>query len=291
MKTNPRAAGLWTAAALAALGVCALSVGAIDAAAQSAQTTQSGAQTAKPVASADVKASADDSSRVITPRKSESAARMKRASAPKDAAPVDWARLRAQIEETRARDSKFVGQTAPAPSERAAGVPQRPGGIRRIDLQKLKTPAQAAPSQASVVARARETKLPILVPAAAEVLEALKVYPLENAYAANAVLKDGTEIHIMGTRLRVVGGDPAIAKARFASRQRLIRRLPDIAAPYVVSRHEEGVDLSFSLFNVAYLVTVRCADPETDPRCTGENYVGALVRDLGILNADAGDGQ
>jgi hypothetical protein len=237
-------------------------------------------------------AASDEQSRIITPRKSESAARMKQASAPKDAAIVDWARLRAQIAETRARDGKFAGErSAAGAAPNVAAAPQRPGGIRRIDLSSMKTRAMAAPSQTAVAERAQETRLPILVPASAEVLQSLKVFPLENAYAAHAKLADGTEVHMMGTRLRVVGGDPAIAKARFASRQRMQGRIPEIAAPYVISRHEEGVDLSFSLFNVAYLVTVRCKDPDADPRCTGQDFVGALVRDLGILNADAGEGQ
>ncbi len=234
---------------------------------------------------------ADDAARIITPRKSDSAARLKEPSAPKDAAVVDWARLRAQILETRARDGKFASERAAGASPNVAAAPSAPGGIRRIELASMKTRAQAAPSQAAMAERVQTTKLPILVPSAPEVLQTLKVFPLENAYAANARLTDGTEIHIMGTRLRVVGGDPAIAKARLASRVRMQGRIPEIAAPFVISRHEEGVDLSFSLFNVAYLVTVRCKDPDTDPRCTGQDFVGSLVRNLGILNADAGDGQ
>lgn len=279
MTKRPGAARCVTAAFVVALA--AIASGAAAQPAPSAAAEKAAAASA-----------ADDQSRVITPRKSESAARMKQASAPKDAGVVDWARLRAQINETRARDGKFASErTEAGAAPNIAAAPQRPGGIRRVDLASMKTRAMAAPSQAAVAERAQETKLPILVPASAEVLQTLKVFPLENAYAAHAKLADGTEIHMMGTRLRVVGGDPAIAKARFASRQRMQGRIPEIAAPYVISRHEEGVDLSFSLFNVAYLVTVRCKDPDNDPRCTGQDFIGALVRDLGILNADAGDGQ
>lgn len=263
------------------LASCALaaSSAAAQTAAQASAAQSSAAQTAD---------AQDDTSRIVTPRKSDSASRMKAASAPKDASPVDWRQLRAQIAATRERDGKAASEST---ARTNAAAPQRPAGIRRLDLKSLKTTAQAAPSQEAAAARAQDTKLPILVPAAPEFVEALKVYPLENAYAAHAKLADGTEIHVMGTRLRVIGGDPSTAKARAASRQRILRRIPELAAPYVVSRHEEGVDLSFSLFNVAYLVTVRCKDPDTDVRCTSENFIGSLVRNLGVLNADAGEGQ
>lgn len=230
--------------------------------------------------------------RIVTPRKSDRDLREKDAAASKEAAPVDWARVRAQLAETRGRDAKFASERAAgAAQSQIAARPRGPGGIRRVDLASMKSAAQAAPSQASLAERARKTRLPILVPAGADVLQTLKVFPLENAYAAHARLADGTEIDMMGTRLRVVGGDPGAVKTRLASRQRSLGRLKDIAAPYVISRHEEGVDLSFSIFNVAYLVTVRCKDPDADPHCTGDNFVGSLVRDLGVLNADAGDGQ
>lgn len=265
------------------LACCALAAsGAVAQTARPTAAQTSAAQTSS-AQTADAK---DDSARIVTPRKSDNASRMKAASAPKDASPVDWRQLRAQIAATRERDGRAASQ-----STARTAAPQRPAGIRRLDLRSLKTTAQAAPSQAAAAARAQDTKLPILVPAAPEFVEALKVYPLENAYAAHAKLADGTEIHVMGTRLRVIGGDPSTAKARAASRQRILRRIPELAAPYVVSRHEEGVDLSFSLFNVAYLVTVRCKDPDTDVRCTSENFIGSLVRDLGVLNADAGEGQ
>lgn len=252
-----------------------------------------GADAQQPQAAATRTAAERDSGddRIVTPRKSDRDLREKDAAAPKEAAPVDWARVRALLAETRGRDAKFASERAAGAAPQAAAPPRGPGGIRRVDLASMKSAAQAAPSQASVAERARKTRLPILVPAGADVLQTLKVFPLENAYAAHARLADGTEIDMMGTRLRVVGGDPGAVKTRVASRQRSLKRLPDIAAPYVISRHEEGIDLSFSIFNVAYLVTVRCKDPDADPRCTGDNFVGSLVRDLGVLNADAGDGQ
>lgn len=226
-----------------------------------------------------------DESRIITPRRNASEARAAAAERPtRIEGPIDWAAVRQRIEATRARDAEHEKSVA-AGANRAAGAapPPPPGGVRQVDPSRLQ-------SRFVTAARARATAVPLLVPATDEIIGTLKIFPTKNAYAATARLADGTEIDFLGTRMRVVGGAPGDVKARMATRERATRRLPDLDAPYVISRHEEGIDLSFSLFNAAYLVTVRCPKPDTDARCNDEAYVVGLVRRVALLNDETSGG-
>ena len=242
-----------------------------------------GAASAQPAPAEAPKAAPSDAERIITPRKSD-AVRARAALPQKQAGAIDWEAVRARVEATRVRDAEHEKRIAAGAPSRTANI-QRPGGLERIDPARLQ-------SRLVTAARARATAVPLLVPSAPEFVGTLKIFPRPDSYAATARLADGTEIDVLGTRMRVVGGAAENIKLRAATRERQTRRLADLDAPYVVSRHEEGIDLSFSLFNAAYLVTVRCADPEADARCTDEAYVAGLARRMGLLNDEtAGGGQ
>lgn len=241
---------------------------------------------AQPAPAAAATTSANDASRIVTPRKSEAVARARAVFAQKLPGKIDWQAVRARIEATRTRDAEYDRRAAAGANRTvAAAPPPRPGGLERLDPARLQ-------SRFATAARARATFVPLLVPTAPEFVGTLKIFPRPDSYAATARLADGAEIDVLGTRMRVVGGAPEALKARAVARERASRRLADLDAPYVVSKHEEGLDLSFSLFNAAYLVSVRCPDPEADVRCTDESYAAGLARRMGLLNDEpAGDGQ
>lgn len=258
-------------------------------AAAGAAAALAGAAYAQPAPAAAAKpAASEDASRIITPRKSEKALSARAALSQKVPGAIDWAAVRARIEATRLRDAEHQKRLAASAAERkaaGAALPPAPGGLERLDPARLQ-------SRFVTAAQARATQVPLLVPTAPEFVGTLKVFPRPDSYAATARLPDGVEIDVLGTRMRVIGGAPADVKMRAATRERQTRRLADLDAPYVVSRHEEGIDLSFSLFNAAYLITVRCPNPDADARCVNEDYAAGLARRMGLLNDQpAGDGQ
>lgn len=223
----------------------------------------------------------DDRARIITPRRSDSPLRAPTL-ARKDDGRIDWAEVRRVIDATqRADQAEFSAVAVPT---RGFG---RVAGVRRFPAGQLPSDRGAPPLQVE------RTRLPLLIPLGAAFNGRLRIYPRDDAYAAIVTLADGASVEFVGTRLRVVGGPEAGLKARIAARQRAAaRRLPGLDAPYVISRHEQGVDLSFSKFNAAYLISVSCPAPETDPRCAGDEYVVSLAADLGLLNdPDAGEGR
>ena len=133
-----------------------------------------------------------------------------------------------------------------------------------------------------------ETRVPVLAPAVPELMGAMKVAARENSFTAFADTPHGDYVEIIGTRMRVVGGADETMSMRRRARSAAMPELSALNAPYEISHHEQGVDLSFSRFNVAYQITVYCKDPAKDAHCTGDEYVVSLADSLAILNPKGG---
>lgn len=221
----------------------------------------------------------DERTRIITPPRA--AMRLARPQVEKTLAPIDWQAVRGVIRETRERDRVFTqqGQSSVAATRAPA---DRPAGLRAL------SPGQLGRVDAREVA---QTRVPLLAPVTADTAPSLRVSARENAFAALADLPGGASIELLGTRLRVVGGGDTIVKMRQAQRRRFQARLAGLDAPYVLSRHEEGVDLSFSKFGASYLVTIYCPKPDEDERCVKNDFVLSVVQNLAILNEAEGNGQ
>ncbi|MEQ8934759.1 MAG: hypothetical protein RIE56_03080 [Amphiplicatus sp.] len=223
-------------------------------------------------------AAQDERARIITPPRT--AARLARPSPVKNLASIDWAAVRETIRETRERDQLFDRQQQSSTFARAPAP--RPDGLRAL------SPRQLGRVDAREIA---QTRVPLLAPVTADTAPTLRVAARENAFTALADLPGGASIELLGTRLRVVGGGADVVKMRQAQRRRFQARLTGLDAPYVISRHEEGIDLSFSKFGASYLVTIYCPKPDEDERCTKDDFVLSIVQNLAILNEAEGDGQ
>lgn len=172
---------------------------------------------------------------------------------------------------TNARGFTTAPQTPPPP----------PPGLRPMAASRMQ----------NVDAREVErVRVPVLIPAADEVRNTVKVYGLENAYTATALLSGGASLSISGTCNRVVGGDPDVA----AFRKRLAEQAPRLAganAAYHISRNDFGVDLSFSRFGCGYVMTVECDDPTDDPRCAADDYITGLAQSMILANPELAGGE
>lgn len=220
----------------------------------------------------------DDVEGAITPTRSGPA---RSADADKAPAPLDWQAVRETLREGRARDDAYnremqqPGALTRAPRPRPDGLRSMPAGqLRLVDPREV-----------------QQTRVPLLAPLTTDTAATLRVIARENAYTATAELPGGALVQLLGTRLRLVGGGENRMRMRQAQRARFQARLDGIDAPYVVSRHEEGIDLSFSKFGAAYLITVNCPDPDEDARCADEGFIRSLAQNLSILNESEGDGR
>ena len=80
---------------------------------------------------------------------------------------------------------------------------------------------------------------------------------------------DGATWVVQGDRVATL--DPDLAPATW--------RAPTWSEPYV-SRNEGIAEATFLAFGASYTVSVECADPERDVRCTGEAALRQAVADL-----------
>lgn len=203
----------------------------------------------------------------------------------KSAGAIDWEAVKALIAETRERDAEYQRSIRAMALTRAVTTAERER-LRPTGLRPL-APAQLERVSPERVAAAR---LPVLAPVTAETMGSLRVAANANSFTAFGELPNGATFELIGTRERVTGGGPAVMKARLAERRQMLKTLEAINAPYMISHHEQGVDLSFSKFNVAYQIAVYCEDTE-DSRCVSDDFALSLADNLVILNEEAGGTQ
>lgn len=267
------------AAGVLGLSACALAAAAI---AQD-RTAASGAAAAQ----------ADDGV-VITPRKSQAVedSKARGAKAAPDApakveGEVDWQEVQRALDETQAADARVGREMRALELSRALTAEERekmrPRGLRAMSAGQYKN---VSPTEV------RETRVPVLAPMTYETAGPMRVAARRNSFTAFCDLPNGAYMEVIGTRMRVVGGGPATIAMRTKARSAgAMPRLAALNAPYEISHHEQGVDLSFSRFNVAYQISVLCDDPANDVRCTGDDYVKSLADNLMLLNQEEGAGR
>lgn len=194
----------------------------------------------------------------------------------------DLAALREDLRLSSEADARR-GDTAPLSSTRsfAAAPSAPPPGIRGMEAERLR---RAAPAEID------RAQIPVLIPAAAEVRDAIRIYGMENVYTATARIDAEAALSISGTCNRVVGGAPDTV----ALRKRLAeqpRRLGGTNAAYYISRNDFGADLSFSKFGCGYVMTVECGDPAADARCAGDDYLTSLANSMILANPELAGGE
>lgn len=221
----------------------------------------------------------------ITPRKPRARALESAPVERKSAGEVDWSEVNAAVSQAAEGDAAVERQVRAMELSRAVPTEERVR-LRRSGL-RASSPREYKSVASKEVA---ETRVPVLVPMYSEAQGDMKVAARENSYTAFCNLPGGAYFEMIGTRMRLIGEGPDRLRAR--ALQGATRTMESLGpAPYTVSRHEQGIELSFSRFNVAYQIAVYCRDPLTDIRCSGEDYIVSLAENLAVLNAERGAGQ
>ncbi len=195
-----------------------------------------------------------------------------------DAAEVDWNAARALVAATeRRRLANLSNVTA---TRAVAFEPTT--GVRAAAAENLK---QARAAEIAAVS------IPVLIPNHERVRDTVQIFGQADAYTAIAEIADGVDMRMSGSRKRLVL-ERAPARREALQKMRAARPpLPGVDAPYVITRSDSSTDLSFSRFNVGYVLSLICDDPENDARCAEDDFITALASSLALLNDDSGGGQ
>lgn len=129
-----------------------------------------------------------------------------------------------------------------------------------------------------------QTRLPVLIPASTALgLDdpAVQLFPQENFYTLSITGAD-IVIEVFGTRLAHATVPDAAAGRRL--------RTTD-ADGYRVTATRYGRELSFNRYGAAYSITVECGAPQSDARCTSDDYVRRLAQSLLIAAGNPGEGE
>ena len=188
-----------------------------------------------------------------------------------DAAEVDWAAARALVVATERRRLANLSNVTTT----RAPVFQPTAGVRAATAETLE---QARPAEIAVVS------IPVLIPDQARIRDTVQIFGQADAYTAIAEVADGVDIRISGSRKRLVLERPPARQEALRKMRSSRPPLPGVDAPYVITRSESSTDLSFSRFNVGYVLSVICDDPENDARCVEDDFIIALASSLALLN-------
>ncbi len=195
-----------------------------------------------------------------------------------DSAEVDWDAARALVVETERRRLANLSNVAAT----RAPVFQPAVGVRAAAAETLK---QARAAEIAAVS------IPVLIPDQQRVRDTVQIFGQADAYTAIAEVADGVDMRISGSRKRLVLDRPPARQEALRKMRSARPPLPGVNAPYVITRSESSTDLSFSRFNVGYVLSVICDDPDNDARCAEDEFIAALASSLALLNDRGETGQ
>ncbi len=155
----------------------------------------------------------------------------------------------------------------------------RPPGMRATSADRFKGVRAVEINRAQV---------PVLAPEGDRIAATLKVYAQGDSYSATAEVADGVAMRMSGARKKLVLGDAKAARAKFSAMRSERRTLQSVNAPYLITRSDSATDLSFAKFGAGYVLSVMCDEPDTDARCTGDDFIVGLASNLLLLNPEAG---
>jgi len=188
---------------------------------------------------------------------------------------VDWSEVRATMAETSRRDAAGANVTT-------ATFAPRPEGLRALAPERLQ---RVRPAEVDIV------QMPVLVPASNDVLTSVQVFGQAEAYSAIADAGDGIALRISGARKRLVLEDPPSPRVAMERLRSSRPPLPGLGAQYVITRSDSSTDLSFSRFGCGYVLSLMCDDPDSDMRCTQDDFIVSFASSMVLLNENAGGGQ
>lgn len=198
-------------------------------------------------------------------------------------------------------NDRFLALAQARPGQTPVPRPQRPRRVdinwdevaadrRRQNAQGTSTLAvgnfvQAIPRPSNeAAAEVANTRLPVLLPS----LQSLQMpaepvsllFPREDFYTMS-ITGDGLVIEVFGTRLAHAEAPDALSARHLRNRDSDGLR---------ITATEYGREVEFSRYGAAYSITIECGNPQSDPRCTSDNFARQVALSL-LIVAGTPDGE
>ena len=196
---------------------------------------------------------------------------------------IDWPAAFAQL----SRDLQNMRANTNFPSTTAA---PNQSTTRPVDERGFRQFVSDVRRASRILRTADRPKLPILLPPDPDLLEIYKgmVPTAENAraIAGKIALFQGLDDHyaatfdLGGAALLINGSRLSFQNAVKSAARDRARRLSDGTRLNPIERDDVGVSVAFNRFGAAYTVEVVCDSPETDTRCSNDNFINDIYRKL-----------
>jgi hypothetical protein len=163
------------------------------------------------------------------------------------------------------------GQSQPLPVDRAAAARQANspanGRGRGVDSKFISANAAAINS----------VQIPVLLPGEPDLAAQLRIFPNGPFYTVSSK-SNGMAFVLTGSG-RAFPLPPGAAKGLPGGS--LAGRIPPDGI--IVDGSEAGMNASFNRFGAAYSISLECASPQTDPRCTDPAFIRGVIGRLTVV--------
>ena len=161
-----------------------------------------------------------------------------------------------------------------------AGEVYSSGALAENGGQFSRTPSRFIRKIREWSPRARQTVIPVLIPAAAAAAETSSLIVRDASYHFDAFFPDGRMLGLSGRCGGVTLPDDHPIVRRIRRERKSAPRLARMNAPYRVEENERGSVLTFAKFNCTYDIVVNCPDG-----CDSDLRLLEAAETLGVLNA------
>jgi len=200
--------------------------------------------------------------------------------APAPAGPADGQRVDSPRAENPGKDAPrptFPVPAAPAPDGFEYGTIDWQGLLDEFRAEKLGRAGQL-PDGAIVKEKDVTPTLPVLLPADATLIRSVRLMIEPNSYSATGDI-GRANVTIYGTHVfrKRAPDDPIARAAAAAPRERLAN-----GVEVRVSAAEAGINLTFTRWGAAYLISIECAVGDQDVRCSKAGFIKSLAEKMAI---------
>lgn len=119
--------------------------------------------------------------------------------------------------------------------------------------------------------------MPVLLPADETLIRSVRLLIEPNSYSASGDI-GGANVTVYGTHVfRRRAADDPVTRAAAAPRETLAN-----GVQVRVTTAESGIDLTFTRWGAAYLISVECEDPTMDRRCSDPGFIKSLAEKMAV---------
>lgn len=172
----------------------------------------------------------------------------------------------------------FPVPTAPAPDGFEFGTIDWQGWLDEFRKQKT---ARTGSLPDGAIVREKEVvpTLPVLLPVEPALMRSVRVFFEPNSYSASGDI-GRANVTIYGTHVfRKRAPDDPIARAAAAAPR---ETLPN-GVQVRVTTAEAGINLTFTRWGAAYLISIECEDINRDARCSDPDYIKSLAENMATI--------